>query len=218
MDLALSPRRTDRHPVGLLIAVGLHVLLAGVLLSARLAKGPAAPEVPVVPVDPPPPVHKPPVALPDPRQAHVEVAVAPLPPMVVDRQDSITVARPDDQVVGPPPTVAAIGDDNAVHDPIRVQARAARLNAGAAQCRPDYPAAAQRAGVTGVSKIRFTVDASGRISGARILQSSGPTRENRLLDKAAADALAQCPVTAGTDELGRPVGGTADVEYVWTLN
>lgn len=96
--------------------------------------------------------------------------------------------------------------------------RRAVLDAGAAQCRPVYPAAAQRAGVTGVSRIRFTVDATGRVAGAQVLQSPGPTRENRLLDKAAADALAQCPVTAGTDDRGRPVGGSADVEYVWTLN
>ncbi len=69
-----------------------------------------------------------------------------------------------------------------------------------------------------MSRIRFTVDALGRIASARILQSSGPTREHRLMDKAAAEALAQCPVAVGTDEAGRPVGGTADVDYVWTLN
>jgi protein TonB len=115
--------------------------------------------------------------------------------------------------------VAAIeDDDNPAHDPVRVPARAARINAGAAQCRPEYPAAAQRAGVTGTSRIRFSVDASGRVTGSRILQSSGPTRENRLLDKAAAQALAQCPVQVGTDEMGRPVGATTDVDYVWTLN
>ena len=36
------------------------------------------------------------------------------------------------------------------------------------------------------------------------------------MDKAAADALAQCPVQVGTDEMGRPVGTTTDVDYVWT--
>ena len=41
MNFALSQRRTDRHPVGLIVVVGLHVLLAGVLLSAKLAKTPA---------------------------------------------------------------------------------------------------------------------------------------------------------------------------------
>ncbi len=78
--------------------------------------------------------------------------------------------------------------------------------------------AAQRAGATGVTRIRFSVDASGRIAGSQILQSSGPTRENRMMDKAAADALAQCPLQVGTDDMGRPVGTTTDVEYVWRLN
>ncbi len=39
-----------------------------------------------------------------------------------------------------------------------------------------------------------------------------------MMDKAAAEALAQCPVQVGTDDMGRPVGTTTDVEYVWTLN
>ena len=43
MNFALSQRRTDRHPVGLLVVIGLHVLLAAVLLSARLTAGPTAP-------------------------------------------------------------------------------------------------------------------------------------------------------------------------------
>jgi len=37
MNFALSQRRPDRHPVGLLVVVGLHVLVAAALLSARLA-------------------------------------------------------------------------------------------------------------------------------------------------------------------------------------
>jgi len=220
MNFALSQRRTDRHPVGLLVVVGLHVLLAAVLLSAKLKSGPAAPhEVVMVPVDPAPPVVQEPVDLPKPPTTQPHLLLAPLPPIPDDASDAIKVARMDDTVVQPPVVVAAIkGDDNTVHDPVRVLARAARINAGAAQCRPEYPAAAQRAGITGTSRIRFSVDASGRVTGSQILQSSGSTRENRLLDKAAAQALAQCPVQVGTDEMGRPVGATTDVDYVWTLN
>jgi protein TonB len=147
------------------------------------------------------------------------VLVAPLPPIPADATEAIKVVRADDTGVQPPVAVASIkGDDNAMHDPLHVAARLAHINAGAAQCRPEYPAAALRAGVTGVSRIRFTVDASGKVSAAQILQSSGATRENRLLDKAAAEALARCPVQVGTDEMGRPVGATTDVDYVWTLN
>ena len=68
------------------------------------------------------------------------------------------------------------------------------------------------------SLIRFSVDAAGRNAGSRILQASGSSRENRLMDKAAAEALAQCPVQVGTDEMGRPVGTTTDVRHDWKIN
>jgi periplasmic protein TonB len=220
MNFALSQRGTNRHPLGLLIVVGLHVVLAGALLSAKLRTGAAAPhEVTLTPVDPTPPVPKRPIDLPQPPAMQPQVLLAPVPQIPDDTPDAIKVTKIDGTIVQPPEVVAsAKGDDDTVHDPIRVLAHQAHINAGAAQCRPDYPAAALRAGVTGVSRIRFTVDASGKVSAAQILQSSGATRENRLLDKAAADALAQCPVTVGTDEMGRPVGATTDVDYVWTLN
>ncbi len=219
MNFALSQRRSDRHPVGLAIVVGLHVLLAGALLSARLAAGPSTPpEITLTPVDapsPPPRVVRDPLV---PPVAQPRMLVAEVPPIAVEHTDVI-VAPVDEPARRADVVVAAAGPgDDVVHEPARLAPRRAVLDAGAAQCRPLYPPAAQRAGVTGISRIRFTVDASGRVAGAQILQSSGPTRENRLLDKAAADALAQCPVTAGTDERGRPVGGSADVEYVWTLN
>jgi protein TonB len=220
MNFACSQRRTDRHPIGLAIVVGLHVLLAAVLLSARLQAGPAAPTVvTMVPVDPAPPVPKKPIELPQPPATRPRVLVAPLPFVAADATEAIKVARTDDTGAQPPVAVASIkGDDNAGHDPLRVAARLAHINAGAAQCRPEYPVAALRAGATGVSRIRFTVDASGKVSAAQILQSSGPTREHRMLDKAAAEALARCPVQGGTDEMGRPVGATTDVDYFWTLD
>jgi protein TonB len=78
--------------------------------------------------------------------------------------------------------------------------------------------AAQRSGATGTTRIRFTVDALGRIAGSQIVHASGTSREHRQMDQAAAAALAQCPVQVGTDEMGRPMGTTTDVEYVWSLN
>jgi protein TonB len=222
MNFALSQRRADRHPVGLMVVVGLHVLLAGVLLSARINPGPGAPrDAQIMPIDPTPPVPKPTVDLPQAATPQLHTLTVPVPPIPVDPDNAITAPKLDDKAapVQPPVVIASIGrDDNTVHETARVLARPARINAGAAQCRPEYPAAAVRAGVSGVSRIRFTVDASGKVSAAQILQSSGATRENRMMDKAAADALAQCPVTVGTDEMGRPVGATTDVDYVWTLN
>jgi len=223
MNFALSQRRTDRHPVGLFIVVGLHVLLAVALVSAKLATTPSHVEPPVVrPLDPTPPVHKEPTALPKveqtlPRQQPLVIPTLPIVPDPV--RDTVT-GKTDDRLTRTDVDGPSRGDDDTVHQPAlpRFTPRHASLNAGAAQCRPSYPAAAQRAGATGVSRLRFNVDAQGHIGGVQILQSSGATREHRLMDRAAAEALAQCPATPGTDEQGHPVGGTADVEYVWSLD
>jgi len=64
----------------------------------------------------------------------------------------------------------------------------------------------------------FTVDANGKVSGADIIQSSGPSREHRLLDKAAQSALAQCPITVGHDDQGKPIGTKVEVDYTWKLD
>jgi protein TonB len=221
MNFALSQRPADRHPLGLLVVTGLHVVLAGVLLSARLKSPPAEPPpvalTPLAPVRPTLPAH---VEVEPRRPVLPQRIVLPPPPVEIDPPPATITGRvettPD--TVPPPTIVASVGSDNAGHEPARFTPRAAQVDVGAAGCRPGYPAAAQRAGVAGITRIRFTVDASGRIAGAQILRPSGSLRENHLLDKAAAEALAQCPVRVGTDERGRPVGTTTDVDYVWTLD
>ncbi|HEY9027402.1 MAG TPA: TonB family protein [Burkholderiaceae bacterium] len=222
MTHALSQRRAHRHPVGLLIVVGLHVGLAAVLLSARLkASPPEAPFVPLQPIDepvkppPPRPIEPPPPTPVLPRS----VIVVPEDIRVDATPETIVVDKTDKAVTPPPARMASLGgDDDTVHKPARIEPRAARIDARAVQCHPEYPAAAQRVGATGSTRIRFTVDALGRIAGSQILHASGSTREHRMLDQAAAAALAQCPVQVGTDDQGRPVGTTTDVEYVWSLD
>lgn len=230
MNFALStPSRARphgdarRHPLGLMAVVGLHVLVAAALLSARMihtrpAEPPAVAILPepvqpphtVKSTEPPPPLIKPPVIWVDPTR---EIPIDPEAPHLTtsDRQppvDDGSHDRRDDgttQVAGAEPSP-------------RVAPRTGGVNASAIQCRPEYPAAAARAGATGVSHIRFTIAPGGTVTNAQILRASGPTREHRLLDQAAAAALAQCPVTIGTDDRGHPVASTADVEYVWTLD
>ena len=225
MNIALSqaaagrpPFGAARHPAGLMVVIGLHVIVAGVLLTARSMRTATA-EPPVIDVLPQPlpatpvvrhvelPPHRPPTIY------------AEEPRFKVD-PDQPVPAAPHGKPADPPPDVHADGGGEklALAEPVRSPPRAGRLDANAAQCRPEYPAAAARTGATGVSHLRFTIAPSGRVMNAQILQPSGPTREHRLLDQAAAAALAQCPVTVGTDEAGHAVASTADVEYVWTLN
>ena len=88
----------------------------------------------------------------------------------------------------------------------------------AAKCtRPDYPNAARRVEATGTSKIRFQIDPAGRVVNAEVLRSAGPSREHRMLDRAAVQSLSQCAFQGGLDSRGRPKGGFATVEYVWKL-
>ena len=222
MNFAMSQRQPGRHPVGLMVVVGLHVALGALLLTARLHTPPPPPvAVDLKTVETPPKVQpKVDDKLPPPRPDQLKILV-PVPRIDNVEPETIhaEVIHDDTPVVLPPPTViASIKGDGDRRDTPHFTARHTVLNAGAAQCRPSYPAAAQRVGAEGVSRIRFTVDALGHVIGAQILQASGATREHRLMDKAAAEALAQCPVTMGIDDEGRPVGGTADVEYHWSLN
>ncbi len=216
---AFTQRRRGRHPLGLAIVVGVHVLVAAALLTARLHAGPApVAQVELRKIDelrPPPPA---PQQLPELPKTRLHPAVAPIPDVVVDRPETIAVARQDAPPA--PPAVAAPAsaksDDAAVSTLPHPAVHPAQISAGDPRCRPTYPHIAVREGVTGTTKLRFTVAADGHVS-AELLQTSGPLRENRRMDQAAIEALSQCPVTIGTDEAGRPVGTTVEVNYRWTI-
>ena len=94
------------------------------------------------------------------------------------------------------------------------QAVPARIDVNTCE-KPEYPAAALRADATGTSKIRFTVDATGAVAKAEIERSAGASREHRLLDRTAIEALSKCRFKPGIDEQGKPIGGTTMVDYVW---
>ena len=67
-------------------------------------------------------------------------------------------------------------------------------------------------------EVRVTLDATGAVTKAEIEKSSGPSREHRLLDRTALEALSKCRGRPGTDETGKPVGGTTvTVDYVWKV-
>jgi len=88
-------------------------------------------------------------------------------------------------------------------------------------CAPkgdDYPAIAIKEEATGTTKVRFTVDASGKLASAEVVKSAGASRAHKALDRVALQKLSECTFRPGIDENGKAVGGTFDVEYVWKLS
>jgi protein TonB len=219
VNLALAQPRADRHPVGLLIVVALHVLVAAAMLTARLrtTHEVAAPP-PLTRIETPPPEVVRPHDLPEPPKTALHPLVAPVPEVVLDPSAATlqAVSLPSPGTAPAAPATLAHGDGTA-GDAGRVAARSVRIDAGNPACRPRYPHVAEREGVTGITKLRIIIDASGHVTGATLLEASGGLRQNRNMDQAAIEALSECPVTAGNDEFGRPVGGTVDINYKWTI-
>lgn len=239
MSHLLPQPRHERHPVGVLVVVGLHVLLALAMLSARIrVDAPPPQRALLASIDTPVPVRTPPRDLPGAPQAKLRPVVVPVPEIVVDRVDAVA-ATP---VVAPAPAVteqapaavaapatpapavpdaAGQGQGQGVGHATgagRPKPRAAQVFVDAPQCQPDYPPVARMHNVGGTTRLRFTLDVTGRIIGVKVLRHSGRMTENDVLDIAAADALSHCPTVVGIDEAGEPTGGTADIDYNWVLD
>jgi protein TonB len=225
VDFAEQQRNPTRHLVGIGVVVLMHLLLGWALVSGLARK---VVEVVIAPIEtkiveevkppPPPPENLPPppkFAPPPPSFVPPpEVVVAP-PPTPAPTITTTTVAPPPAPVtIAPPPVVAAPAP--APPAPVRRAATPARIDFGTC-AKPEYPVAARRAQTEGVTRIRFGVDANGQVSKAEIERASGNSREHRLLDRAAVDALSACKFQPGTDEDGKPTGAVAIVEYVWKL-
>lgn len=61
------------------------------------------------------------------------------------------------------------------------------------------------------------VGADGKLQNAEIIRSAGSSREHRALDRVALSKLSECTFKAGSDENGKPVGATTEVEFVWKI-
>ena len=82
--------------------------------------------------------------------------------------------------------------------------------------KPEYNAAARRAEAQGSTVISFLIDTDGHVLESRIDRSSGATREHKMLDRLAVEALSQCRFKPGTVN-GQPERSWSRVEYVWKL-
>ena len=231
MDFAEQQRQPGKHAMSIGIVLALHLVLGWALLNGlaqRLVdviKAPIETKIieEVKPPPPPPPENLPPppkFAPPPPSfvpPPEVQVNPPPTPaPTITTTQvappvTAVTVV-PQAPVVAAPPAPAAPAAP-------RVAARPVIANVQACAPQPsDYPAAAQRAEATGTTRIRFQVGLDGRLAGAEVVRSAGSSREHKMLDRMALSKLSECKFTAGTDENGRPVGASVDVDYVWKLD
>ena len=235
MDFAQQQRNPGRHIVGIGVVLALHLLLGWALVTGlaqrmvEVIRSPLETKIieEVKPPPPPPPENLPPppkFAPPPPSFVPPpEVTVNPPPtpqPTITTTQvppppaPPVFILPPPAPVAPPAPTAPAPAPA-----PARVAARPAIANVQA--CAPtgdDYPAAANRAEATGTTRVRFNVGADGKLAGAEVAKSAGPSREHKLLDRVALAKLSECQFRAGTDENGRPVGATFEVEYVWKLS
>ena len=226
MDYATQQRNPGKHPIGLIVVAVLHVILGYALVNGLgrkivdVIKAPIETKIidEVKPPPPPPPENLPPppkMAMPPPSYMpppEVQVSTPQLAPAITVTRDA---PPPTPVTIAPAPAPGpAVAAPVAAPPAPRAQAVPARIDVSTCE-KPEYPAAALRADATGTSKIRFTVDATGMVSKAEIERSAGASREHRLLDRTAIDALSKCRFKPGVDEGGKPIGGTTVVDYVW---
>jgi protein TonB len=226
-DYADQQRKPGKHAVGIGIVIVMHILLGWALVSGLARK---VVEVIKSPIEtkiieetkppPPPPENLPP---PPPKLAPPPPSFVPPPEVVVQPPPTpapaITVTP-----VAPPPAPVAIAPAPAPAAPPAPPAPPAPAPVAAqpaigsvANCKPDYPQAALKAEATGTTTIRFTIDANGKMTNAEVIKASGASREHRLLDRTALNALSGCTFKPGRDTNGNPVGASFPVEYVWKL-
>ena len=228
MNYAEQQRNPQKHAVGIGVVIVLHIVFGYALLHglARsvidVIKGPIETKI-IEETKPPPP---PPENLPPPPKfAPPPPSFVPPPEVIVNAPQTpaptittTTVAPPPTQVViAPQVTVPAPAP--AAPAPARVAARPAIGNVQACAPGPDdYPAAALKEEATGTTRVRFTVDGTGKLSAAEVVRSAGASRAHKALDRVAVQKLSECKFSPGIDENGRAVGGAFDVEYVWKLS
>lgn len=219
MNLTQGPAAARPNLIGIGTVALLHVLLGYALVSGLARKVVEVIQAPlethlideVVPPPPPPP---PPQVTPPPKMAPPPPAFVPPPEVTPPPQPQPTISTTSTE---PPPAPVAITPAAPVVEAPPAPPRAAvPARIDVASCdKPEYPDAALRANVTGVTKVRFAIDAEGRVVRAELESASGGTREHRLLDRSAIEALSQCRFKPGTDETGKAVGSSALVSYVW---
>jgi len=227
LNYAEQQRDPGKHAVGIGIVIVMHILLGWALVNGlartviEVIKGPIETKIiEETKPPPPPPENLPPppkFAPPPPSFVPAPEVVVNAPPTPAPAITATTIAPPPAPPVAIAPAQAPVAE--APPAPPRVAARPAIGNVST--CAPkgdDYPAIAIKEEATGTTKVRFTVDASGKLASAEVVKSAGASRAHKALDRVAVQKLSECTFRPGIDENGKAVGGTFDVEYVWKLS
>ncbi len=225
MSLAKSQCSAGKLPAGLAIVAILHLLLLYGLVSspveevANHAQVAATDLLEILPLQQLPP--RPAQELPSPLESlppqgiYLPTVEAPMQSVEVlpgGQQQQITTS------VMPPPVPEAHLQTLSSPMPTTITPRPAQINANDPACRPTFPPSALDANDRGITRLRFTVDAQGKVTNAEVIGSSGSSREHRLLDDAAAAALSTCQFTPGIDESGKFVSTIVAVDWDWRID
>jgi protein TonB len=234
VDYASQQRNPGKHAVGIGVVIAMHILVAWALVSGLARKVVDVIKAPietkiieeVAPPPPPPPENlppppkfaPPPPSFVPPPEVVVQTPPPPAPAITVTREvpppaPPVTIAPPPPPEPAPP---APAPPPPAPPPPRAVQPAVLNVSSCAPQAR-DYPAAAVRADATGTTRIRFAIGADGKVTKADVIDSAGPTREHKMLDRLAVSKLSECTFKPGSDASGKPIGGTTEVVYVWRL-
>ena len=226
VDFAQEQRTPIKHLVSVGVVLALHLVLGWALvngLAQRLIEVIKAPiETKIIeevkPPPPPPPENLPPppkFAPPPPSfvpPPEVNVNPPPTPqPTITTTQvvppPSIVTVRPAEPVAVAPAVVTA------PRAPVRTEPKVDFQNA----CdKPEYNRQARAAEAQGAVTILYTMGTTGVINEATVDKSSGPTREHKMLDRLALDAVRACKGKPGTLD-GKPEKLTSRITYVWKI-
>jgi periplasmic protein TonB len=219
MDFSDTHDGTGTKFTKIAIVSALHIALGAALIHNMNSKvftvpkameelimfTPEAPKPPPPPPEPPQPKQQP-VTKPKVFTPPVEVEVAQEPPAEVIQatvEADPAPADPGPAVPEAPPSTSANSGE---------MFSAALANADAC-AKPDYPAAAARAGDTGTVQLALLIGPDGRVSESKIARSSG----SRDLDRAAQSALSLCQFKPAMQN-GVAQAAWGKIAYVWTLD
>ena len=230
MDYASQQRNPGKHPVGLIVVAVGHVILGYALVNGlgtkivEVMKAPIETKIieEVKPPPPPPPENLPPppkMALPPPSfvpPPEIQVANPPPAPSITVTREAPPPAPPVSISPAPAPAPGPVAAPAAPAPPApKRQAVAASINVGACE-KPEYNRQARAAEAQGAVTILYTMDTTGVINEATVEKSSGPTREHKMLDRLALDAVRACKGRPGTLD-GKPEKLTSRITYVWKI-